>query len=173
MAKDSRGVNASNKYRDSTYNYLTKALFWETNVFSDRAGCLFTLKSREHKGFPSLHLIYMEMQDPTEYSFALECFEGWEHWNRICNTKWFAPYIEAWRQELAVKLASQGLATIVDEVKSGGKGALVAAKYLVEKGWVPVAEKPKRPRGRPPKEAVKTASGLTPDIEEAATRILN
>jgi hypothetical protein len=172
MAKDQRGLLPDNKFRDSTNSFLVRALFFETNTFNDKAGCLYTLKESDHKGYLSLHKSYMEIGDPTEYKFALTHFEGWSHWQRLLKCKWFMPYVERWRAELAVKLASQGLSTVVAEVTSNGKGALVAAKYLIEKGWVAGDIKPKRKPGRPKKEDVKMASGLTQDIEEAALSIL-
>jgi hypothetical protein len=55
--------------------------------------------------------------------------------------------IAAWREELEVKLRSQGVRGVMLEAYSEGKGSLQAAKWLADKGWTE-----KRTAGRPSNE---------------------
>lgn len=132
----------------------TIALFWETALEEDRAHVKWTLKRKEHKGYPSLYQIYMDRADPTEYFFALETIGGWEQWERISSSSYLKPTIDRWRKELEVKIKAQALLAIHTKALAGD---VSAAKYLIENfkqgGIVQVV---KRVRGRPkkPEEAL-------------------
>lgn len=162
------------KFKSSTGSFLTQALFFEHNLYEGRDGVLFTLKNQEHMGYPSLKQAYFELDDPTEYEVATTLFDGWEHWKLLCSLVWFKPFVESWREEMLVKRASQGLKEVIRQVESGGKGALVSAKYLVAQGWVANASPDKRPKaGRPSKAAIAEAAGLTPEIQADFDRMKN
>lgn len=141
-------------FKASNGNYYTRQLFWETSL--DRSLVLYTLKSEEHESFPSLYKLYMDsvLQDPTEYAFAKAYFYGWEHWERLSETEWFKPYIEAWRREADIRLKATNLIVLQRVAKAGGRESVAAARYLIEKGWEP-KDKQATKRGRPSKEEVK------------------
>jgi hypothetical protein len=161
-----RPTKGLNGFKSTTGSYLTQALFFEHNLYEDREGVLYTLKNHDHMGYPSLKRLYFEIDDPTEYEVATTLFDGWEHWQRLCELAWFKPFVESWRDEMLVKRASQGLKEVIHQVEAGGKGSLVAAKYLISQGWVSKASPDKRPKaGRPRKKEVAEAAGLTPEIQ--------
>lgn len=149
-----------NKFRAANNNLLLKGLFFETNVLN-REQVLYTLKDWDHtvdgKVYPSLYLKYMECNDPSEYSFAIQWLDGFVHWEALCECTWFKEYLARWRKELETRMKSQALARIMAESKSSSKNAFVANKYLLEKGWEP-REGSKTNRGRPSKEEVKQAA---------------
>lgn len=159
-----------NPYRSPEGNtrYL-RALFWEEAP--DKSTVLYTLKDRDHKGYPSLYRLYMEMQDLTEISFARKYFESWEHWQMVCQCEWFIPYITRWREELELETRAMALAAIKDEAMSTSKNSFQANKFLLQGGWKKEdPQEPKR-RGRPSKEDInkaadKLAKGDTRLIED-------
>lgn len=144
---------SNNAFKNVGGYWLTKSLFYETNV-TDKAHIRFTLKSEDHKGYPSLYRLYMESNDPTEYRFAQEHLGGWEHWQTLQSCGWFKKHIQKWREELEVRLKSYSLAKIMSESKGSGRESFAAAKYLVEKGWEPKDGQGTK-RGRPSKQQVK------------------
>lgn len=133
------------KYKDDQGRFLTRALFFETSGIAgtrDKYPPPFTLKEDDYKDYKSLRKIYLEYEDPTEYSFAIEVFGSWDHWQRLLNTEWFIPHIEDWRLELETKMESKGIKRMVELAKKDDKG--VSAKWLASKGW-----KTGSNRGRP------------------------
>jgi hypothetical protein len=143
------------KFRGPGNQRYLKALFWE-EVGEDKSTVHYTLKDWDHEGYPSLYRLYMESNDPTEYKFATEHLESWDHWTMLCECNWFKPFINRWRKELEVRMKSNALAKIMAEAKAGGKEQFSANKYLLEKGWEPKDSLGKR--GRPSKEEIKKAA---------------
>lgn len=148
-------------YRDSEFRLanrkrLLKGLFYETTG-SDKTGVKYTLKDEDHLGYPSLSRLYLSMEDPTEYNFAITHLESWDHWQMLCATAWFKPFISKWRIELEVKIKSEAIANIRAEAKAKSKGSFAANKWLVEKGWEP-KEGQTRTRGRPTKDQINQAA---------------
>lgn len=103
--------------------------------------------------YPSLRRLYFLEEDLTEYLFAVKYFDSWAHWQRICECKWFKPYIEAWRTELEIKLKAEALRSIIEESRLGGKNSYNAKQYLIAKGWIPKDIETNR-RGRPSKQDI-------------------
>ena len=135
--------------KDVQGRWRTRSLFVEETTTPD-IDTLWCLREGSWKGKPSMKDLYMDMQDPTEYKFAMATLGSWDHWKVLCNTKWFSVIIEEWRDELATKLR----ATAIDTIKNISKDtddtrALQAARYLADKGWVD-----KQNQGRPSKEVV-------------------
>lgn len=166
-----RLVKGITEFKSTTGSFLTQALFIEQNTFEGKAGVKYTLKNHDHKGFPSLKRLYFEIDDPTEYKVATTYFDGWEHWLHLCELVWFKPLVTAWRAEMAVKRASEGLERVITEIRSGGKSSLPAARFLLSNGWLST-DSSKKKVGRPKKEDVKSRAGLTDEVEEDARRVL-
>ena len=130
--------------RDKMGRPLTQSLFLELG-YSDYA--VYTLKDEDYeyngKVYPSLKRLYLDCADPTEYEFALKHLIGWKHWLRISENKVIKKHIEEWREELEVKLRSEGVRNAIEHAKGG---TFQAAKWLADRGW------DKRAAGRPSKE---------------------
>lgn len=143
---------------------LTRGLFYETALSKDTVR--YTLKNQDHMGFPSLRRLYLETDDPSEYDFATTHLDGLDHWDQLCQCRWFEPFLKAWRRELDLRQKARALLRIKEEAQSGSKNSFAANKYLLERGWE--GDEPKR-RGRPTKAEVRAAA-----TEEAqATRRLD
>jgi hypothetical protein len=144
----------ANKFVADNGSRYTKSLFYEMTL-ADKTGVVYTLKNQDHKGYPSLYRLYMEMSDPTEYRFATTYLSDWQHWLILQKLHWFAPIVERWREELQLKIAADALTRILAEAQSDRREAFAANKYLLEKGW-----QPKDKVGRPSKEAIKREAAL-------------
>lgn len=77
-------------------------------------------------------------------------------------------HLRVWRDELEVKLRSEGIRNLRKASKEGSRG-VSAAKYLAEKGW-------EKKRGRPSKEEIererKIQAAMEDDLEGDAARML-
>lgn len=131
---------------------ITKSLFYETTL-ADKSLVVYTLKDKDHLGYPSLYRLYMEHDDPTEYTFAVACLDSWDHWMMLCECSWFKPYLTAWRKELEIRARSRALASIKTLANDkSSKEHYQASKFMVSGGWV---EKGKgRSAGRPSKDEI-------------------
>ena len=112
---------------------LTQSLFLELG-YDDLA--IYSLKENDceynGKTYPAIKLKYLEMGDPTEYTFANEYFLGWKHWMRLCDNKAIRKFIDEWREELEIKLRSQAVRHMIGSAKDGN---YQAAKWLADRGW--------------------------------------
>ncbi len=128
--------------------YRTQSLYLETNRSALEP--IMTLKEIdwEHKGvlLPSLHRLYMECNDPTEYKVAMEVFGSWKCWQKQLGNPTIMAYIKDWREELEVELRSKALNALIETSQTEGSRGTAAAKYLADKGWL------KRKAGAPSKE---------------------
>ena len=120
-------------YKNSNGVYYTKAIFYEKSA--DKTKVIYTLKDKDHKGYPSLYKSYMEMEDVTEFEFANKYLANYEHWELLCSITWFAPLVARWRNELELKLKARALSRIIAESRSSSRDAYMASKYILEKGW--------------------------------------
>ena len=129
-----------------------KGLFYEETL-ADKSTVVYTLKEKDHEGYPSLYRLYMECRDPTEHRFASKYLDNWSHWLELCECNWFKPFIEAWRKELMTSIQSEALVNIFEEaIQPMGKNVFAANKYLLEGGWIP---KETNSKGRPSKQQIK------------------
>jgi hypothetical protein len=142
-----KNPSKASPFKNSNGVRYTKGLFFETTP--DNSTAIYTLKNEDHLVYLSLYKLYMALEDPTEYLFAQEYLDGWEHWQAITRTNWFKPYVSRWRQELELKIKAIALRNIKAESRSSSKNALSANRYLLEKGWID-----KSPRGRPSNEDI-------------------
>lgn len=149
------------KFFSPTGDYLTQSLFLELGY---EPSAIYTLKERDHKYkgkvYPSIKQLYLQMEDPTEYSFAKEHFASWKQWQRIVRNKKITPYIEEWREELEVKLRSQAIVDIIATSAEASQGSFQAAKWLADRGWE------KRAPGRPSKEAKEREEAIEDRIQQ-------
>jgi hypothetical protein len=116
----------------------TVGLFRETSSTPDSA--VFTLGSTDHGSQPSLYLLYRSFDDPTEYEFAMTIFGEWRAWNTISNNPKIKPFVDSWREELEMKLRSEGIVKLREQAQSGNS---TAARWLGEAGWRPKTRGPK------------------------------
>lgn len=112
---------------------ITQSLFLEL-AYTENS--MYTLKEHDYmykgKLYPSLKRLFLETEDPTEYQFATKYLLGWRHWIRICENKQLKPHVAEWRDELEVKLRSQGVVLAIQNAKKGG---YQASKWLADRGW--------------------------------------
>jgi hypothetical protein len=144
------------EFRIHTGQRKLKALFFETTL-SDKTGVVYTLKDRDHEGFPSLYRLYMETDDPTEYTFAVQNLDGWDHWEMLCECTWFKPYISRWRRELEIRAKARALNKIKALADNpDAKESYQANKLLLAGGWK--EDNRRRGAGRPSKEEISSAA---------------
>lgn len=147
--------------QDSMGRPLTQSLFLELG-YNDAA--LYTLKDVDHiyegKVFPSLKRLYLLTSDPTEYQFAKQYLLGWKHWMRICENKLIKPHILEWREELEIKIRSEGVAEIMAAAHGG---SWQASKWLADRGWE------NRGAGRPSEEEKEKNSKIAERINNEYT----
>jgi hypothetical protein len=155
-----------NKFKNSMGGFYLKQLFYETTL-ADKSTVVYTLKDRDHEGFPSLYKLYMGMEDVTEYEFANTYLDSWTHWQRLSEATWFKPYIERWREELRLKLLARHLNMIKKKAEGDDKSSLEASKYLIEQKWS------KDKVGRPSKEAIKEKAHELWEHEKAVLEDFN
>lgn len=145
-----------------TGRWITAGLFVELNQ-TDLYPAIWTLEDydivKNDVSYPSLYLLYMDMEDLTEFEFANRYFGSYEHWEALCKQPTFKPYAERWRKELALKIQARALRQLADEAQSESKNSYSANKFLVEKGWIP-KEGSGRGRGRPSKKEIEEAAKL-------------
>lgn len=154
--------------RDEQGRFRTQSLFLETNQVSDKYPPLFTLKDYNHKGLPSLKLIYLSYDHVPghEYQFAMDVFGSWQHWQKLFESRMRDTFL-AWQEELEVKMAAKGYKSLALAAKNPEKG-IAAAKFLADRGW-------KQKRGRPSKEEVererRVQAGIKNEFESDIERI--
>ena len=146
------------KFKDSMGRALTQSLFLEPNYNTEFAAYTLSGEDKEYKGvvYPSLKRLYLETSDPIEYEFASTFLIDWAHWQRLCSNAIIRKHIDEWREELELKLASEGFRMILDQSEDNYQ----ASKWLAEKGWQ------KRGAGRPKKDADIRDQAHTDYLEE-------
>jgi hypothetical protein len=122
------------KYKTSQGNWLTQSLFIQFGKTEFTEYSLTEDYERDGVVYPSLKSLFVSLNDPSEYEIA-QLFGGWSHWKTITTSKAIKPYIDAMRDELAVKLRGEGLKQIIKQA-STAKG-YSAARYLADKSWIP------------------------------------
>lgn len=137
-------------------------MFLEIDYNTDVA--VYTLKEQDHihdgKYFPSLKRLYLLIADPTEYEFATTCLLGWKHWQRLAANKRIKVHVDEWREELEVKLRSQG---VKEAIKLASSGSFQSAKWLADKGWS------EKIAGRPSKAEVDRQMKIAENVADEFT----
>lgn len=137
--------------------FQTKGLFLETTSVEEREmyETKWTLKEQDHlfngKTYISLKRIFLEMEDVTEYDFALATLGSFLHWETLCKSPWFKEHIDQWRKELNLKLKAKGMRSIIKAATVDENLSFQAMKYLADNQYIEKGSK----RGRPSKEEIK------------------
>lgn len=146
----------SSPFRVETGQLLFRGLFYETTL-ADKSSVVYTLKRHDHVGYPSLYRLYMEMDDLTEYNFAISYTDGWDHWEQLCECTWFKPFIAKWRREIEIKRKAHSLLQIIAVADNpDSKESYQAQKFLISGGWKDKNDR--KGAGRPSKEEVSSAA---------------
>ncbi len=145
-----------NKFKNEIGAHILKPIFFEHDN-SDHIYSVFTLKDQDHtwKGvvYPSLRKLYVEMEDPTEYEFALQYLDGWIHWKKLSGASFFQEHLKEWREELEVRMRAKALNRMKVRAVSDSKDSFAADKILLAGGWKTPEEK--SAVGRPTKDKIK------------------
>ena len=156
-------------YRDSGGRYRTLSLFKEHEL--DSYPAYFTLKKHDKGKYISMYRKYLEIADPTEYQVAIRLLGSWDHWQQLLKSKWFNEYVQSWREELKVKMASERYFEMLENVKDS-KTTVAATKWL-EARYGQAKNTPKR--GRPSNDEVannlKEQAELDKELIEDLARI--
>jgi len=124
-----------NQLHNANGTRLVRSLFKE-GQYSEKHN-IFTLDKRDNpnEGLTSLWRLYMQfaVDDPTEYSFAVEVFGDMAFWLNLRDKYPIKDCIEDWETEAEVARKSKALAFIRDATLDP-KTSFQAAKYLLENG---------------------------------------
>lgn len=154
----------------------TKSLFWELSYFEPQ-NVIFTLKEedivREGKTYVSLRKLYLSycVSDPTEYTFAWSVFGSWDTWLQLSRSNYIKKDVEAWRKEVEVKIKSEAIRSIAEEMRSGGRSSFGAAKLLLERGWLDDKSASKAKDKLKAKEEEELNAEALRNLEEDAERL--
>lgn len=133
-------------YKDRLYSSVSRRfgggpLLYQVNM--DRPDRLiedavFTMHPQDMIHMPtntymfSLHKIYLEESDITEYSVAQRLFGSLKLWQSFVANAKIVPYIEELREELKLKLKSETLSAMRQTMLTEGSKGTSAARYLAE-----------------------------------------
>jgi hypothetical protein len=127
------------KWKGKASRYLTEALFLERS-YMDTKSAIYTLsvwdKTSDGKHYQSLHKLYVEMEDLSEYEFANKYFANYTHWSTLRAAEWFKPYYDKMREELIVRLQAKAYKSMLEQVKDGS-ASQTTLKYLADREFLP------------------------------------
>lgn len=125
--------------KDEKGRYRTQSLFIEFTTKPEQA--IFTLQGEDKLDVSGIRAVrplislkrrYLEMNDIFEYEFANTWLYDWDHWQKFLNNKVLFRHIEKWRDELELKIKSEGLGMLFEKAEFGDYQAI---KYLADNGW--------------------------------------
>lgn len=137
-----------------------------SNTRTDDLGRVATrmlFKQYNPNGTEDIHVwrqVFVETLDPTEYSGAIALVGSWENWEKF-KRNWPSfqrTHLDAWLEEIEIKLKSIAIRSLVIEAKSG-KNSSAASKFLAEGRY-----KDKK-AGRPTKDAVLRQTRIDAQVE--------
>ncbi len=117
-----------------------------TGLFKEFARC--DVKFKPWATLEEWKQLFLECRDPSEYKAAMTIVGDWEHWQEIRNHLTIKPHVDKWQEELAIKLRSEAITSMIGHAKA--QGGTAAAKWLADKGYA--VEGFKGAVGRPKKE---------------------
>lgn len=123
------------KTRNSSGKLITYSLFADYGINEYN---FFTLSREDKEGlvsFPKLYLQYC-IEDPTEYTFAMEVFGNWSYWETLLQGSEVRKEVEILRKERDMAIKSKAVTSLIKEVEENGKSAFSAAKLLLDRGYI-------------------------------------
>jgi len=171
MVKTFPEASPPKTYRNAQGIYLTKQLFYE--FADDKSLAFYTIKDTDlcvgDAIYPSIHRLFVETEDPSEYIFATTYFDSWRHYKKLLSASWFSACIDEAREELTLKLAARNLIALK---KKAAEGDFRANQYLLEQKW-----KEDSSVGRPSKAKIKQEADRLfaekDDISDDLSRIIS
>lgn len=99
---------------------------------------IFTLRD-EKEGLESLRNLFVSLtiNDPTEATFAETVFNDVGYWLKAREIVRLKSHLDEWREEADVKRKAIAFESIINEVRTQGKSAFSAAKYLIDEPYKP------------------------------------
>lgn len=85
----------------------------------------------------SIHRLYVEAGDVSEYAFATTHFYNFAHWELVKSRDWFIPHYNAMRQELEAKLESEAISAMRGQVRSG-TATQSTLKYFADREYTTI-----------------------------------
>jgi hypothetical protein len=142
------------KFKGYGNKWLTEGLFLEAAQMTDEH-CIYSLQpwDRRKNGvfYPSLHKLFVEMEDVSEWRFAETYFDGYQHWLLIKSKPFFKEYYTKMVEELHAKLAGKSISAMLAQVNEGTASQATLA-YLANKGYIDKAPVGKPKRKKPTKK---------------------
>jgi hypothetical protein len=148
-----------NKFKNSNGQLYTKRLFFETTtLINDRDSAIYTLKDEDHvsdgKTYLSLYKRYLDLEDVTEFTFANQFFDSYEHFRILTQAEWFLDHVKRWRRELQLKLKNR----LYDALKARASDPTDKNSFESVKLLINLLDPPQRSsRGRPKKDEIAMA----------------
>lgn len=148
------------KERLSNYKWKGEGVKWKTNgLFLETAQnekeALFSLqtwdKTKNGILYPSLHNLYVDMNDVAEFEFANTFTASYQHWLELKAKSFFKPYYASMVEELNAKMRSMSLNTMLSQVE-GGTASQATLKYLADNDYIPKNKVGKPKREKAPKK---------------------
>lgn len=133
---------------------------------------LFTLRENDYKGCIALKRIYLNYRDPTEYAFATAVFNSYEHWLKLCETKFFEHHHAKWKNELEIALRSEGIRTLRLMTSRNDSTGFNASKFLASKGWDTRTPQEKRKASEQKKHEKTIVDKALKNVDDDLARIL-
>lgn len=142
---------------------LLKGLFYETSTTKEKYEPVLTLREQDYNGYTSIHQLYVQFADPSEYIFANAVLGSFDHWQMLKAADWFKPYYKKMRFAMEQRLKSLSQKDLFDAAFDSKDPRLLRQiasgdifNGTLEDTAVPVPKN--RPadnrRGRPSKEEV-------------------
>ena len=141
-------------------------------LFSDVTSSEYNIMSLEDKtsGLPCLRDLYMELtlDDPTEYTFAIEVFNTWDFWENLSTSSVIQPIVDKWRKENMIRQKMIAVRALKQEA-ANGKSKATAAKWLFDNGFTAA-----KPKDEDKKKIVSTIDKKTEDdMKRLGLKVVN
>ena len=160
-------------YKDNTGRFLTQCLFYEN--YENRNPLyppVYSLREQDpaiEDQLPSFKRLFLETEDITGYTLAMQELGSWEHMEKLLKAKWFQAYWQKWCDEMEIRLKSKGLLKIKQTAEGSTSSAYQAAKYLSDRGWEP---KRGRPSAAEKAKQAKKEKDLEAAVEDDMSRVI-
>lgn len=114
---------------------------------------------------------FIDVGDPTEYKFGISVAGDYKSYERIKkNSRTLREYLMYWQEELEVKMRSDALNCLLDDVKSGSKSATSSAKFIEDK--MSKHKEARRPTKKEQESKSKVDERVFGEIDEEFERVM-